>query len=111
MAQGGGGRHPAEKNYKVCVHYADCCFNVKIGLSGHRQRLLVNQCLLSYCVNTITQMTRKFGFKIKNEREISMNKNGGEFLTLFWFQILGTLDFQGHTQYLGAIHASREKSL
>ena len=60
------GISPSKKD-KVCV----CCVvavSFKVGLSGHKQRFLVNQSLLSCCINTITQINREFGFKIVSER-------------------------------------------
>ena len=55
---------PRRGGDKVCV-----CFVVvaifKMGLSGWKQMFPVNQCLLSCCVNTITQMTRVFGTKLQ----------------------------------------------
>ena len=88
------GVSPLRRKDKVCVCYIVAA-SFKVGLSGHKQRFLVNQCLLSCCINTITTNTNDQSIWAQNFK-------------LFWFlvqkwwrnfglfssKMMGMLDFQ-----------------
>ena len=84
------------------VYYVVAVTSFKVGLGDCKQRLLVNQCLLSCCINTnITIDANDQCLVLKLQVVLFLVSKWWRNFGTFGYKIMGTLDFQVKVPYLG----------